>query len=246
MTVTSLPSANLLSSMAFELAGLVADGEDLFAGEAEGFDVLAGQELQRQDAHADEVGAVDALVALGDDEADAEQARAFGGPVARGAGAVLLAGEDRERGAALGVGDGGVVDRHAGVVGEQAGDAALGAGGELVAQADVGEGAAHHDFVVAAAGAVAVEVGGLDAVVGEVLAGRAVELDGAGGRDVVGGDGVAEDGEDAGAVDVFDGRGCGGHAVEVGGFADVGGVRLPAVGVAGGELEVLPVLVAVG
>ena len=130
--------------------------------------------------------------------------------------------------------------------GEQAGDAAFGAGGELVAQADVGEGAAHHDFVVAAARAVGVEVGGLDAVVGEVLAGGAVVLDGAGGGDVVGGDGVAEDGEDAGAVDVVDGRGCRGHAVEVGRLADVGGVGLPSVGVAGGELEVLPVGVAVG
>ena len=43
----------------------------------------------------------------------------------------------------------------------------------------------------------------------------------------------------------FHGSGRGGHAVEVGGLADVGGVGLPAVGVAGGEGEVLPVLVAV-
>ncbi len=119
----------------------------------------------------------------------------FGGPVAGGAGAVLLAGEDAERCAALGVADRGVVDGHRDVFGEQAGDAAFGAGGEFVAQADVGEGAADHDLVVAAAAAVAVEVGGLDAVVGEVLAGGAVHLDGAGGGDVVGGDGVAEDGE---------------------------------------------------
>jgi hypothetical protein len=55
--------------------------------------------------------------------------------------------------------------------GQQARDAAFGAGRELVAQAHVGEGAAHHDFVVAAARAVAVEVGGLDAVLGEVFSG---------------------------------------------------------------------------
>ena len=140
----------------------------------------------------------------------------------------------------------GVVDGHVGAFGEQAGDAAFGAGGEFVAQADVGEGPANHDFVVAAAAAVAVEVGGGDAVGGEILPGGAVLLDGAGGGDVVGGDGVAEDGEAAGGADVFDGRGGGGHAVEVWGFADVGGVGLPAVGVAGGELEVLPVLVALG
>ena len=41
--------------------------------------------------------AVDALVALGDDGADAEQQRALGRPVARRAGAVLLAGEHDER-----------------------------------------------------------------------------------------------------------------------------------------------------
>ena len=63
---------------------------------------------------------------------------------------------------------------------------------------------------------------------------------------MVGSDGIAEDGESAGGADVGDRRGRGGHAVEVGSFANVGGVRLPAVGVAGGELEVLPISVAVG
>ena len=51
------------------------------------------RELQRHDAHADQVRAVDALVALGDHGADAEQRGAFRGPVARRAGAVFLAGE---------------------------------------------------------------------------------------------------------------------------------------------------------
>ena len=40
-------------------------------------------ELQRNDAHADEVGAVNALEGLGDDRPDAEQPRALGRPVAR-------------------------------------------------------------------------------------------------------------------------------------------------------------------
>ena len=48
--------------------------------------------------------------------------------------------------------------------GEVAGDAALGARGQLVAQPDVGEGAADHDLVVAAARAVGVEVALLDPV----------------------------------------------------------------------------------
>ena len=58
---------------------------------------LAVRELQRQHAHADEVRAVDALVGLGDDGADAQQRGALGRPVARGAGAVLLAGQHDQR-----------------------------------------------------------------------------------------------------------------------------------------------------
>ncbi len=80
-----------------DAAGDAADREALAAVEAERGGRLAVDVLQRQHAHAHEVGAVDALVALGDDGADAEQQRALGGPVARGAGAVLLADERHER-----------------------------------------------------------------------------------------------------------------------------------------------------
>ena len=52
-------------------------------------------ELQRQHAHADQVRAVDALEALDDHRLDPEQQRALGRPVARRAGAVFLAAEDR-------------------------------------------------------------------------------------------------------------------------------------------------------
>ena len=38
-------------------------------------------ELEGEDAHADEVAAVDALEALGDDDLDAEQVGALGGPI---------------------------------------------------------------------------------------------------------------------------------------------------------------------
>jgi len=47
--------------------------------------------------------------------------------------------------------------------------------------------------VIAAARAVRVEVGGLDAVLLQIFSGGAVFLDGSSGRDVVGGDAVAED-----------------------------------------------------
>ena len=59
-----------------------------------------------------EVGAVDALEALRDHGAHAEQPRALGGPVARGAGAIFLAGEDDERHAFVLIAHGRVVDRH--------------------------------------------------------------------------------------------------------------------------------------
>jgi hypothetical protein len=71
----------------------------------------------------------------------------------------------------------GVVDRHDFAGRQIFGDAAFGAGGEQIFQADVGEGAAGHDAVVAAAGAVAVEVERRDAVLHEELAGGAVLLD---------------------------------------------------------------------
>jgi hypothetical protein len=81
--------------------GDAGEGEGLLAGEAEGLGVLALRELEREDAHADEVGAVDALVGLGDDGLDAEEGRALGRPVTGRAGAVLLAGQDDQRDALL-------------------------------------------------------------------------------------------------------------------------------------------------
>ena len=69
-------------------------------------------ELQRQHAHADQVRAVDALEALRDHRPHAEQLRALGGPVARGARAVLPAREHDQLDALAHVAHGGVVDRH--------------------------------------------------------------------------------------------------------------------------------------
>src|SRR5204862_1227487 len=73
------------------------DVEDLRAVEAERLRVGVLLELERQHAHADEVRAVYALEALGDDGAHAEEKRPLRGPVARTARAVLLTGEDDER-----------------------------------------------------------------------------------------------------------------------------------------------------
>ena len=55
--------------------------EDFLARQTQRLPRLAVLELERQNAHPDQVAAVDALVALRDDRPHAEQARALGGPV---------------------------------------------------------------------------------------------------------------------------------------------------------------------
>ena len=61
------------------------DGVELPAGEPQGPGALAFGKLQRQDAHADQIGAVDALVGFGEHRPHSQQGGALGGPVARGA-----------------------------------------------------------------------------------------------------------------------------------------------------------------
>ena len=73
-----------------------------------------------------------------------------------------------------------------------------------VPKPDVGEGAADHHLVVAAARAVGVEVPRLDPLFDQPASGRAVLLDRAGRGDVVGGDRVAEHGENPGGGDRLD------------------------------------------
>src|SRR5579863_9227244 len=72
---------------AVEAGDLVA----LAASQAERLAVATVDELQRQHAHADQVGAMDTLEALGDHGAHAQQQGTLRRPVARRAGAVLLA-----------------------------------------------------------------------------------------------------------------------------------------------------------
>src|ERR687890_1521287 len=83
----------------------------LLAGETQRLGALAVRELEGQDAHPDQVGAVDALEALGYDGFYPEEERALGCPVTRGAGTVLLAGNHDERHALLLVPHARLVDR---------------------------------------------------------------------------------------------------------------------------------------
>ena len=105
--------------------------------------------LQGQHAHADEIGAVNALKTLRDDDFDAEQVRALGRPVARRTRAVFLAREDDQRRARFLVGHGRIVNGgfHA-VCAERV--TAFFAAEHEVLDADVGKRAAGHDAVVAA------------------------------------------------------------------------------------------------
>src|SRR5271156_1209510 len=77
-----------------------------------------------------------------------------------------------------------------------------------------------------------------------MFSGGAVFLDGAGGRNVIGGNAVAEHREDARVVDLFDRRRLNLHTLEIRSAADVGGIFFPGVGLAFGDVEAAPALVA--
>src|SRR5687768_2291364 len=139
--------------------------------EAEILPALALLELKRRNAHADKVGAMDALEALRHHGAHAQEPCSLRRPVARGAGAIFLAGEDDERHALIAISHGGIIDRHLLARRIVPGDAALDARNHLVLDADIGEGAAHHDFVIAAPRAIGVEIDGTHLALGEKNAG---------------------------------------------------------------------------
>ena len=159
----------------------------LGAIESEGLSTDAVGELQRKDTHADEVRAVDAFEALGNDGFDAEKAGAFGSPVAAGTGAVFLPGEDNERGALGLIFHAGIVDEHLLTTGlmdrETAFDAgAVGLRGDHeIFDADIRKGASGHDAVIATAAAIAVEIHRLDAVFDKVFSSGRIRLDRTGG-----------------------------------------------------------------
>src|SRR5471032_871063 len=206
--------------------------EGFIAGDAQGLHAVVADELQRQHAHAHQVGTVDTLERTGNHGFHAQQLRTFGRPVARRAGAVLFAAEHHGRRAFSNILHRCVVDRHlfAGRLVDR--DAAfdcrtvcLGRD-HAVFDTHVGEGAAHHDFMVTATRAVGVEVRFQDAVFLQPLACRAVFLDRTSWRDVVGGDRVAEHAQCARAFDA------GGHSrwrhrevIEERWFSDIGRFR---------------------
>ncbi len=174
---------------------------------------------------------MDALEAFGHDGFHAGQAHALGGPVARRTLAVVGAGHDDERLLAFHVG----LDRF-----PHAHDLALGLHARqrtllhravlvlhhFVEELGIGEGGALRRQVVAAVGGVGVEVLFGQAHLVQVGAGGAVEQDGVGRRQVVGGDVVAQHGQRQHAAQ----RALAGQrAFPVRWAADVGAHRAPVV-----------------
>ena len=135
---------------------------------------------------------MDPLERDGDDGSDAQQISSLCGPVSGGTCAVFGTGEDDECRTVGLVLHCRVVDRHLFAGREVFGDSPFGAGAQQITEADVGEGAARHDAVVAASGSVAVEVEWLHAVGLQEDSGGRTRLDRTGWADVVGRDRIAD------------------------------------------------------
>src|SRR5215468_5677521 len=182
------------------------DVEGFRAEEVERLRADAFFELQRQYAHSDQVAAVNPFEALSDDRAHAQQARAFRRPIARTARAVFLTGDHDQRRAFGLILHRRVVDAHllAGAIllAIMLRHTAFRAGNHQILDAHVGERAARHHAIIAAARAVAVEIADLDAALDQVLPCRRGRLDRTGGTDVIGRHRIAEDAEWAHADDV--------------------------------------------
>ena len=133
---------------------------------------------------------MDAFKAFRDHRLHAEKRDPLSGPVAGGAGAVFLTGDDHLANAFGLILHRRVVDPHLFTGRDVCGPGAFGAGSHFVFEANVSERAADHDFMVAAAGPVAVEVRLLHALFDEILGGGGILGDVTGRRDMVGGDGV--------------------------------------------------------
>ena len=148
------------------------------------------------------------------DRADAKQARALGGPVARAARSVVLPGYYNQWQSFLPVTLRGLVDAHALSAGLVPRDAALDARYQEIADTHIGKGPSNHDLVIASARAITIEILYRNSPLAQVVTSRRGRLDRAGRADVVGRDRVVEDRKSPCARE-FDGRrGCH-RAVEI-------------------------------
>ena len=123
-------------------------------------------------------------------------------------------------------------------------DAALGTRRQQIAQSDVGEGATHHDFVVTTACTVGIEVDFLDAVRFEISSSRTAARDVTGGRDVIGRDRIAEQGQRARALNRLHRFRLHLHSLEVRRIAHVGRFCIPSIEFTGRHFDGAPIGVA--
>ena len=98
--------------------------------------------------------------------------------------------------------------------------------------------------MIASTGTIGVEVLRFNATVGQVLASRTGSLERAGWRNMVGGHGITEQCEHAGAMNVFDGIRCGLHAIEERLLTHVGGILIPCEQFAFWNVKSFPTMVA--
>ena len=115
---------------------------------------------------------------------------------------------------------------------------------QLVAQSDIAERATYHDLMVASTGTIGVEVLRFDAAVGQVFASRTGSFERAGRRNMVGGHGITEQREHAGAMNVFDGIRSGLHAIEERLLTHIGGILIPCEQFAFRNVKSFPTTVA--
>jgi hypothetical protein len=181
--------------------GEPAQREGLAPGERERLPAGAGGKQQRQNAHVDEVRSVDALKGLREHGPHAEIALPLGGPIARGAAAERLAGNNERGNSTGGVDAAGLEDRARPPFRPQRRDAAARAIDHFVEQVGIGERAANRNRMVAAPRGISAEICGLDAVRGKIVGRRTMRPDGPVGGEMVGGDAVAEDRQGANTCD---------------------------------------------
>src|SRR5258708_1139418 len=93
---------------------------------------------------------MDAFEGLSDHRADAKKHGTLRRPVARRSGSILLPGDHDQRSSAFLVFHRGVIDEYVCAAFLGRGPPTLGSRSELIAKANVGKGAAHHDFVISA------------------------------------------------------------------------------------------------
>ena len=165
----------------FEIARQAEDGNHLVAFQPQGLARRPTGKLERDHPHPDQVGAVDTLETFGDHRLDPQKRRTLGRPVTTGAGPVFDAAKNHQRRARRLIGHRGVIDRGLRAI-RALGIAALDPasvriGQHFIPDPDIGESAAHHDFMVAAPRTIGIELADRHLPLQQILAGRCGALE---------------------------------------------------------------------